>query len=692
MSVTFASVVRGRLAGLKSLSYELPMFRILTLIALLFGAPSLAATSSTVQANTVTARLVTVEDGVGPGSETISAGLQLVLEDGWKTYWRSPGEVGLPPDLSWDGSGNVASVDLAYPAPSRFEAFGIQNFGYAKEVVYPLTVRLIEPGEPARLVLTVNILVCAEICVPETLNLTLDIPAGGGIDAEAAALLSDWIARVPGTGDEAGMRLETVHMDDTTLTVLARSEQPFLSPDIFPERGDYAAFDRPEIVLADGGRTLFATLPVLNPGEGTLDLTLVDGRRAATMAATLSPVAPAPPAVGSAIWGVLLIALLGGLILNIMPCVLPVLSLKLASALQARDKSVGRVRGGFLASAAGVLVFFLGLAGVVIALRAAGVTVGWGMQFQNPTFLALMIALVVLFAANMLGLFAVNIGQGAMTGMAKIGGSGGWGGDFTTGMFAAVMATPCSAPFIGTAITYALTNGPTEIVAVFAAMGVGLSLPYLAVAVRPTLIQRLPRPGRWMRSVQMVLGGLLLLTAIWLITVLAASAGARTAVIVGVLVLLMLGALALRRQAVVVGGAGVFAVLATVLLLPSVTPAEASVDAGWEPFSEARIAQEVAAGNTVFVDVTADWCLTCKANKRLVLDRDPVSSALADIVALQADWTRPSDTIAAFLQANDRFGIPFNAVYGPGAPNGIVLPELLTDAVVLDAISAAAAN
>tara|TARA_R110000850_G_scaffold26367_4_gene75614 strand:- start:1183 stop:1962 length:780 start_codon:yes stop_codon:yes gene_type:complete len=259
-------------------------------------------------------------------------------------------------------------------------------------------------------------------------------------------------------------------------------------------------------------------------------------------------------------------------------------------------------------------------------------------------------------------------------------------------MFAAVMATPCSAPFIGTAITYALTNGPTEIVAVFAAMGVGLSLPYLAVAVRPTLIQRLPRPGRWMRSVQMVLGGLLLLTAIWLITVLAASAGARTAVIVGVLVLLMLGALALRRQAVVVGGAGVFAVLATVLLLPSVTPAEASVDAGWEPFSEARIAQEVAAGNTVFVDVTADWCLTCKANKRLVLDRDPVSSALADIVALQADWTRPSDTIAAFLQANDRFGIPFNAVYGPGAPNGIVLPELLTDAVVLDAISAAAAN
>ncbi|CTQ49746.1 protein-disulfide reductase DsbD family protein [Jannaschia donghaensis] len=665
------------------------MLRLLTCLALILATPLAAATSDVVRGNAVEGRLMSVENGVGPGGATVSAGLHVVLDDGWKTYWRSPGEVGLPPDLNWEGSRNIASVTLSYPAPTRFEAFDIQNFGYGEEVVYPLTVVLEEPGVPARLDLRANLLVCAEICVPETLEIALDLPAGGGIDARTAATLSDWIAKVPGTGAQAGLMLQSVHLDETALTVLATSDTPFSSPDIFPEHGDWASFGKPALTLADGGRTLHAILPVLSPGDGPLTLTLTDGARAATLDATLSATAPAVPASGAALWWMVLVAALGGLILNVMPCVLPVLSMKLAGALQARNRSVAQVRAGFLASVAGVMVFFVGLAGVVIAAKAAGMAVGWGVQFQQPVFLALMIGLIVVFAASMFGFFHVGLSSGAMTTMARTEGRGGWGGDFATGMFAAVMATPCSAPFIGTAVTYALTHGPAQIVAVFAAMGLGLAAPYLAVAIRPGLIRRLPRPGAWMVTVQRILGGVLLLTAVWLVTVLAGSAGWTNALIVGGLAAGLLVALAARRWAGAVVAGGLAAVMLAAVVVPAPDRPATAVDAGWAVFEEARIMQEVAAGNVVFVDVTADWCLTCKANKRLVLDRGAVATALAGTVALQADWTRPDDAIADYLRRNDRFGIPFDAVYGPGAPQGIVLPELLTDTAVLDAIATA---
>ncbi len=663
--------------------------RALLLPCLLLGlaAPSFAAESPPAQGNAVTARLIAVEDGVAPGAATLSAGLALSLADGWHTYWRSPGEVGLPPALDWSASDNVASVELAYPAPERFEAFGIQNFGYSDGVTFPLAVALERPGEPARLDVTAELLVCAEICVPETLRVTLDLPRGGGIDAGAAAAMAEWIARVPGAGDAAGIALGAVHLDGEALTFEARSATPFGAVDVFPEHGS-AAFGLPEIMLSDGGRALWARVPVLAAGEGPLDLTLVDGARAVTIGAEPGDVAPVPPAAGRGLWAMLAVAALGGLILNAMPCVLPVLSLKLASALGARDRPVARVRAGFAASAAGAVAFFLALAGLAIALRAGGVAVGWGMQFQQPAFLAAMVMLVTLFAANLLGLFEVSLGQGAMTGMARAEARGGLGGDFATGAFAALMATPCSAPFVGTAVAFALTRGPVETVAVFGAMGLGLASPYLVVAARPGLVARLPRPGRWMVWIKGALGLLLVGTAIWLVTVLAGSAGWRVAGIVGGLAAALLAALAAWRRPAALGAAGLALALSAALLVPAAPAAERSA-AGWTRFEPGRIADEVAAGRVVFVDVTADWCLTCLANKRLVLDRAPVAEALAGTVAMRADWTRPDEAIAAWLRGHGRFGIPFDAVYGPGAPEGIVLPELLTERAVLDALAAA---
>jgi suppressor for copper-sensitivity B len=658
------------------------------LVLLIASLPAVAAVSPAVEGHALTARLVTAEDGVT--GRTLSAGLDVTLAEGWKTYWRSPGEVGLPPALDWSGSVNVADVTLAYPAPDRFEAFEIQNVGYGGEVLFPLTVALEDPAAPARLAVRADLLVCADICIPETIDLALDLPVGGGIDAVSAARLADWIARVPG-GPETGIALDRVHLDDAALTLTATSDRPFAAPDIFPEHGPAASFDAPVTELSADGRTLWARIPVLSPGEGPLDVTLTDGTgtasvRAATLTAQLAPAPPARPASGPALWWVLGAAMLGGLILNLMPCVLPVLSIKLASALQARDRPLARVRAGFLASAAGAVAFFVALAGLLVALRGAGVAVGWGIQFQQPVFLALVIGVMTLFAANLLGAFEVGLSQDAMTGMSRAGARGGWGGDFATGAFAALMATPCSAPFIGTAVTYALTSGPGHVVAVFAAMGFGLAVPYLLVALRPGLVRRLPRPGRWMGTLRAGLGLLMLIAVAWLLTVLAGAAGQRLALVAAALVAALFLALRIGRRALPIGAAGLGALALAAVLLPA-GPAAATDPAGpWQPFAPDRIAREVVAGRTVLVDVTADWCLTCQANKRLVLDRGAVAEALPGIVALRADWTRPDPVIAEYLRGHDRFGIPFNAVYGPGAPDGIALPELLTESLVLDAL------
>lgn len=668
------------------------MLRALLFLALASLAPPVpAATSAPVETRTLTARLLSASEGVGAGVSTLSAGLALEMAPGWKTYWRSPGEVGLPPELSWEGSANVAAVALAYPAPTRFTAFEIENFGYGGAVVFPLTVALREPGAPARLDLRADLLVCADVCIPETVALTLDLPAGGGVDAGNAAVLSDWIARVPGDAASAAIARAQAHLDADALTVRITSATAFAAPDLFPEHGDYGAFGPPDIRLGDGGRTLWARLPVLAEGEGALDLTVVDGARAATLRPERAQVPPAPPGRGSGLAWMLGLAFLGGLILNVMPCVLPVLSIKLASALQARDRTPGQVRAGFLASAAGILTFFALLAALLVALRAAGVAVGWGVQFQNPVFLAAMVLLMTIFAANLMGFFEIRLPGFAMTGMSRGAGREGLPGDFATGAFAAVMATPCSAPFLGTAVTYALTAGAVEALAVFLAMGAGLALPFLLVAARPALIRRLPRPGRWMATLRVALGALLGLAALWLLTVLAGAAGTVMAAAVGAAALATFGALALRRGAgaASLGGLALATVLA--LSLPTAAPAPAAASGPWEPFSRDRIAAEVARGNLVLVDVTADWCLTCVVNKRLVLDADPVAGMLdaPGLAALRADWTRPDEAIAAYLRDNARFGIPFNAVYGPGAPQGIPLPEILTTQAVTEALDAA---
>ncbi len=682
-----------------------------TLVALLFcGLASItwAAQSDAHLSTPVTARLITAQDAVPAEGRTLAAGLDLQLAEGWKTYWRTPGEVGTPPRIDWTGSANIAEVEIQWPAPERFTAFGIQNFGYHGDVVLPLRITLNEPGMATRLRAQVSLLVCSDICVPEDFPLALDLQPGSGIDQVAADRIAQFVARVPEEGPAARVSSALAHVDERgrRLTLALDSLDPMVNPDVFPELGDNTALGAPDIRLASDGKRLWAQFPILTAGTpDKVRITVTDGAsRAFAVQALPVDAAPAPPfrlargTPGAArLASIAFLAFLGGAILNLMPCVLPVLSIKLSSALRNDPTDRPRVRQGFLAAAGGVVVFMWLLAAVLFGLKWAGLSVGWGVQFQNPVFLALLIVIMAVFAGNLFGAFEITLPSRLQTRLANSGRNAGLGGDFLTGLFAAVMATPCSAPLLGTAVAFALAGRGIDIAVIFTALGFGLALPYLVIAALPGLVTRLPTPGRWMLLVKAGLGLLLLATVGWLVWVLAGVAGLRAALAVLALAIATTGLLSLARMPTVtrLSGAAMLTLLALAaaptLTAPAAIRSVASNALAWQAFDRAEIARHVAAGRVVLVDITADWCLTCKANKALVLERDPVRAALSreGMVPMQADWTRPNESISLFLESNGRFGIPFNAVYGPGAPEGIILSEILTSTAVLQAIEQA---
>ena len=666
-------------------------------------------------------RLVSAGADAGSG-RSVELGLQFRMQPGWKIYWRSPGDAGFPPMLDWSGSRNLDSAAISWPAPERFSVLGLETVGYGGEVLFPVSASVLEPGAELAVRAKLRFLTCSDICVPYETALALTLPPGPGLTSPEAAAIGRWRARVPETGSGAPLSIGRVELAGSgkgqTLVVRAAGQAAFENPDLFVEGPEGFAFGRPEVRIETGGRSALMRVGVQPPGKppaalegAAVTLTLVDGGRALehseVVARAAAPAAPGrgtAAAAGIGLLAILGLALVGGLILNLMPCVLPVLSLKLLALVGHGGESPGRVRAGFLASAAGIVACFLLLATAVAALRTANLAAGWGIQFQQPAFLAFMLAVITLFVCNMWGFFEIRL-PGRLADAAAGPGRAGRGDlaeHFLTGAFATLLATPCTAPFLGTAVGFALTRGPLEIYAVFLALGAGLALPWLAVAAFPALVNRLPKPGHWMITVKRVLSLALIGTGAWLLSILWPQIGGAA----GGMVLLLMAVLAYAvwQSARLTGAArlATWTLVAAVTAISMVSAASfADRDAGpeavrsagpWVSFDEGRIAAEVAAGRTVLVDVTADWCLTCQFNKSLVLDRGEVAALVQSgaIVAMRADWTMPDARISDYLKAFGRFGIPFNAVYGTAAPHGVTLPELLTEADVLDAIEAAA--
>lgn len=557
--------------------------------------------------------------------------IDVKLENGWKTYWRSPGEGGIAPSIAWKE--NSPAVNWFWPTPARFDVAGITTQGYHQRVTFPLRV---QGKAPATLAGVLTLSTCSNVC------LLTDYPFSVAPSSRDAGFAHDY-AQAMGRIPLAQGLTDTLQADARPgeLIVTAQRSAGWTDPALFLDSVGEVDFGKPHIRV--DGDTMRATVPVHDSwGEGAPDLrgqplTLVLADNEVAQESELTP-GDAPAAVGGGLplWQVVLMALAGGLILNLMPCVLPVLAMKLGSVLLVEDKSRRQVRRQFLASVVGILASFMALALLMTILRLSNQALGWGIQFQNPWFIGVMMLVMLAFSASLFGLFTFRLPASLTTKLATHGGNG-LAGHFWQGAFATLLATPCSAPFLGTAVAVALTASLPTLWGLFLALGVGMSLPWLLVAMRPGLAQRLPRPGRWMNGLRRLLGLMMLGSAIWLAT----------------------------------------------LLLPhlgfSSSPAEKE-RVNWQPLSEQAITDALAQHKRVFIDVTAEWCITCKVNKYNVLTTPFVQEALGqpDVVALRGDWTLPSDEITAFLNARGQVAVPYNQIYGPGLPQGQTLPTLLT--------------
>jgi suppressor for copper-sensitivity B len=655
-------------------------------------------------------RLVTAVEATG-SARTVDAGLEIRMAPGWHTYWRTPGDAGIPPTIDWSGSTNFARAETAWPAPTRLSSHGLESYIYPDHALLPIAIELAGPGGPLSLRASVDYAACAEVCIPYHADLSLALPTGLATPGAEAPLIAAARARVPGGLDWAGMALVAATVapageGDAVVNVRLRSTgAPFGQPDLFIEGLDHGTIARPEIILRETGHTVELRMQVTGVSAAALTatplkFTLTDGvNRTAEFTAT--PVLAAASVAAPSNLALLGIALLGGLILNLMPCVLPVLSLKLLAVARLSGVDRRSLRLSLVITSGGILAAFAALAATLILLKAAGASIGWGIQFQQPWFIAGMAVVTALFAANLWGWFAVGL-PGAAYAAATHETRRPLVNAFLTGMFATLLATPCSAPFVGTAVGFALSRGPVEIVWIFAALGFGLALPYLLVAAAPRLAGFLPRPGRWMLQLRRLFGLLLAGTAAWLIWVLAEEVGTRPAALTGLLLIAGWIILAWRAQPSLAmplrrfsGGLvavlAIAAIIAPQLAASSATSVKSPAEV-WQPFDTAEIKRQVGEGKVVFVDVTAAWCLTCKVNEAVVLDREPVSTRLRSpgVIAMRADWTRPDPAITAYIQSFGRYGIPVSVVYGPGRPDGELLPELLSTELVMKALDHAA--
>jgi thiol:disulfide interchange protein DsbD len=644
---------------------------------------------------------------VAPGQD-FQAGLRLRLAPGWHSYWKNAGDAGAAPELDLALPAGASTGPIAWPAPERIPYGPLVNFGYTGEVLLPLRVSLpasLAPGEILTLRADATWLVCADVCIPEEGSFTLTLPVADAavpsplgapmFEAAEASLPRPlpWTASAGGGAGRASLTL-----DGTGLTRAAVQDAFF-----FPaEPGVLDNTAAQPMRLRDGSLTLDLTLladAAPSALAGTLVLRDGGGQRAAFDIAAPITGPVAQPAGTLPLWHALLLALAGGLVLNLMPCVFPVLAMKAMALARMGGAARGEIRLHAAAYSAGVLVSFAAIGGLLVALRSAGMAAGWGFQFTEPAFVAAMAWLVLAVGLNLSGVFALGRTVGA--GQALAGRSGPLGA-FATGGLAVLLATPCTAPFMAAALGAALVMPPAATMAVFLALGLGLAAPYALLGVLPGLARALPRPGAWMERLRQALAFPMYATAAWLVWVLSLQAGPDGVLfgLAGAVVLaaglwgLGLAQRAEGRLRITGTAAAGVALLVALALLPRLSAAPAvaaAADAQAEPWSAARVAELRAAGRPVFVNATAAWCITCQVNERVALRAAGVRDAFAaqGVAYLKADWTRGDPAISALLRDQGRDGVPLYLYWAPGAAAPRLLPQILTEDVVLEALRGA---
>ncbi len=667
---------------------------LLAALAAMLAPSAHALESAAVTSPRLTATLVSDTDTVTRGTP-LHLGLRLRIAPGWHTYWQNPGDAGAPPELTLTLPDGASAGPIDWPAPRRMPEGPLMTYGYTGEVLLPLTVT---PGAgPLQIEAAASWLVCERICVPEEGRFTLDLPPGSPAPSAEAPLFAAAASQTPRPSP-----FEARVAPEGTLSLSGSGLSPTTVRDawFFPATAGAIEPAAPQTLTVAEGTVALSLKPgpAFNeqPNLGGVVVLQDSGGQESALQVTATPGPAASPA--TPLWQTLLLAALGGLILNLMPCVFPVLAMKAMAIARMSGAQRGEVRAHALTYTLGVLVAFGALGGLLAGVRAAGGAVGWGFQFQSPVFVAALAWVLFAVGLNLSGVFGVGARlAGAGQGLAA---QGGHSGSFFTGLLAVLVATPCTAPFMGAAIAAALAAPVAVTLTVFLAMGLGLAAPYVALAVVPGVARILPRPGPWMDVLKGALAFPMYGAAVWLVWVISLQAGSSgvLATTAGMLLVALaawslgLAQTAGRRGRRLGGGVALAAALGAIVILTSIAAAPvataqaATTSEGIEPFSAARLAALRSEGRPVFVNMTAAWCVTCLVNERVALSPAAVRRAFADhrVAYLKGDWTRGDPEITNFLRSHARDGVPLYVLYPAGSAAPAILPQILTEGAMLD--------
>ena len=695
-------------------------FRLLVVLGLALGLRAGAAdvaagaaefNTTPVSAPHLSVQLISARDGVHPGG-SLQAGLYFKLDPGWHVYWSNAGDSGEPPRIKWALPEGLTADAMQFPVPQRLPLGPLMDYGYEGEVVFPVLLHAadsLKAGTKVEAAAKVDWLVCREVCIPGKASLTLPISVeGAGTPGKVLAqgLIQSWQQRLPQAlpaGGKAGFASTPTGFRVTVLTGKKESAAQF-----FPFDESQIANAAAQVVtpLKDGVQIDIKKDENLKGAPATLHGLVVfpDGR---AFDLTLSPGAVGGAGEGDSsgfaeILRIAGLAFLGGLILNLMPCVFPVLFIKGLALVQSSGEERSRMRAHGLVYTLGIVASFWAVVAVLLALRAGGRQFGWGFQFQSPTFVAVMAMLLFFLALSLAGQFEIGLTLTSAGG--SLASRQGYSGSFFTGVLAMVVATPCTAPFMGAAIGFALAQSATVTFAIFTALALGLAAPYLLLSFNPAWTRLLPKPGVWMEVLKQATAVPIFATVIWLVWVFAQAAGVNALIgLLGGFLLLaiagwVLGRWPLKRAASVVAAlVGLLAITLPIYAADKYGSVAAAVTnasgvqgpSTWEAFTPQLVEGYRAAGKPVLVDFTASWCLSCQVNEKVVLDRDDVQKRLRDsgIALVRADWTRHDETIAQTLAGLGRSGVPTYVLYsGVAGEEPKILPEVLTTGIIFDAL------
>jgi thiol:disulfide interchange protein/DsbC/DsbD-like thiol-disulfide interchange protein len=686
-----------------------------------------------------------------PG-DTIWAGVDLKMDPGWHTYWENPGEAGMATKIEWQLPTGVAAGETQWPLPEKLPPVEVTTYGYSNEVILLVPLKLaadLKPG-PVALKAKVSWLECKEECIPANASVEATLTVGDETKISADAKAIDlWKSRTPQPGNHLQARAwweKSAKGDMRPLIIEWSSPDKIVQPDFFPNAnnnydiqpatetlsakpgeirlrkpvqkfsGDWPKEISGVIVMDIGGQRQGFDVKMSVGDKVPAGETLSAPSESSAGVSPASLNSPATQAAGTAPLPLMLLyAFIGGLILNIMPCVLPVIALKILGFINHAQHEPRRVRALGLIYAAGVLVSFLILAAVVIGVKAAGHRAGWGMQFGSPVFIVVLTTLVTLVALNLFGVFEVTLGGRTLSAAGQLAARQGAPGAFFNGLLATALATPCTAPFLAPALGFAFAQSAPQILLIFLFVGLGLAAPYVVLSWNPAWLKFLPKPGAWMEKFKIAMGFPMLATAVWLFN-LAYDYYGKNVLWLGVFLVLVAFAAWVFGEFVQRGrvGKGIALVIVLILLVGSYayaledqlhwrTPtifasttdsrSESQDGFDWQPWSPQAVAKARSEGRPVLVDFTADWCLTCQVNKKIAIEIPSVRQKLKAInaVTLIGDYTHFPDNITVELNRYGRAGVPLVLVYPKDIDaQAIVLPEVLTPGIVLNALDRAA--